>query len=93
MKVTPEIISYEFIGIKGKVAKSPHLDYVGVGGKIIEETRNTFTFLGEGLRRSVIKESAIFDFNFEDGTVVQIDGKLLVGRTEDRLKKSIKRLW
>jgi ribonuclease P protein subunit POP4 len=93
MKVTPEIISYEFIGIKGKVAKSSHIDYVGVGGKIIEETRNTFTFLGEGLRRSVIKESAIFDFNFDDGTVVQIDGKLLVGRTEDRLKKSIKRLW
>ncbi len=93
MKVTPDIITYEFIGRKGFVAQSPHLDYVGVGGKVIEETRNTFTFLGEGLKRSVIKESAIFNFDFDDGTVVQIDGKLLVGRTEDRLKKSVKRLW
>jgi ribonuclease P protein subunit POP4 len=93
MKVTPDIINHEFIGLQGIVAWSPHLDYVGVGGKVIEETRNTFIFLGEGQRRSVIKESALFDFNFEDGTIVQIDGKLLVGRTEDRLKKSIKRLW
>ena len=93
MKVTPDIINYEFIGVEGKVAKSPHLDYVGIGGKVIGETRNTFTFLDEGQRLSVIKESAIFDFNFEDGTIVQIDGKLLVGRTEDRLKKSVKRLW
>ena len=91
--MTPDIISYEFIGVEGKVAKSQHGDYVGVGGKVTGETRNTFTFLGAGQRRSVIKESAIFDFEFEDGTIVQIDGKLLVGRTEDRLKKSVKRLW
>ena len=93
MKITPEIINHEFIGVEGKVAKSPHKDYVGVGGRIIGETRNTFTFLSADQRLSVIKESAIFDFNFEDGTIVQIDGKLLVGRTEDRLKKSVKRLW
>ena len=93
MKVTPDIINREFIGVQGIVANSPHLDYVGVGGKVIGETRNTFTFLDEGHRRNIIKESAIFDFNFEDGTIVQIDGKLLVGRSEDRLKKNIKRLW
>jgi len=93
MKITPEIINHEFIGVQGIVARSPHLNYIGIGGKVIEETRNTFTFLGEGQRRSIIKESAIFNFNFEDGTIVQIDGKLLVGRTEDRLKKSVKRLW
>ncbi|MGA3110839.1 MAG: ribonuclease P protein subunit [Candidatus Bathyarchaeia archaeon] len=93
MKITPDIINHEFIGLQGIVAGSPHVDYVGLGGKVIEETRNTFTFLGEGQRRSVIKELALFNFNFEDGTIVQIDGKLLVGRTEDRLKKSVKRLW
>ncbi|HMK94736.1 MAG TPA: ribonuclease P protein subunit [Candidatus Limnocylindrales bacterium] len=93
MKVTPDIICYEFIGAEGKVAKSPHEDYVGVGGRVIGETKNTFIFLRENQRRSVIKESAIFNFKFDDGTVVQIDGKLLVGRPEDRLKKTIKRLW
>lgn len=93
MKVTPDIIRYEFIGTNATVAQSPHADYVGVGGQVIGETRNTFTFQSEGKAKSVIKESAIFDFTFNDGTVVEIDGKLLVGRSEDRIKKSIKRLW
>jgi ribonuclease P protein subunit POP4 len=93
MKVTPDIIRYEFIGTEGKVARSLHGDYVGSGGKVIGETKNTFTFLNEGQAKSVIKESATFNFQFDDGTVVEIEGKLLVGRPEDRLKKSIKRLW
>lgn len=93
MNVTPEIIRYEFIGTEGRVARSPHEGYVGLGGKVVGETKNTFTFLREGKVKSVIKESAVFNFKFDDGTVVEIDGKLLVGRPEDRLKKSIKRLW
>ena len=93
MKITPDIIRYEFIGVEGEVAKSSHKDYVKVGGKVIGETRNTFIFQNGSRRRSVIKESAVFNFKFNDGSIVQIDGKLLVGRPEDRLKKNIKRLW
>jgi ribonuclease P protein subunit POP4 len=93
MKVTPDVIRYEFIGLQGKVADSPHHDYIGVGGQVVGESKNTFTFHYEGKNRSVIKESAIFNFQFDDGTIVEIDGKLLVGRSEDRLKKSVKRLW
>ncbi len=93
MKVTPDITRYEFVGTNACVAHSSHADYVGVCGEVIGETRNTFTLSGEGKQRSIIKQNAVFDFTFTDGTVVEIDGKLLVGRSEDRLKKSIKRLW
>jgi len=93
MKVTPDIIRYEFIGAEGKVAQSLHENYVGLNGKVIGETKNTFTFLNEGQAKSIIKEFSVFNFTFNDGTVVDIDGKLLVGRSEDRLKKNIKRLW
>ncbi len=93
MKVTPDIIRSEFIGTKGQVAQSPNMDYVGVSGIVVGETKNTFIFQGEGKARSLIKEAATFDFTFNDGTVVEIDGKLLVGRPEDRLKKNMKRLW
>jgi ribonuclease P protein subunit POP4 len=93
MKVTPDIIRYEFIGAEGKVAKSLHENYVGLNGRVIGETKNTFTFLQEGQAKNIIKEFSVFNFTFDDGTVVDIDGKLLVGRSEDRLKKSIKRLW
>ncbi len=43
--------------------------------------------------KNVVKEVAVFRFRFSDGAIVEIDGKLLVGRPEDRLKKSVKRLW
>ncbi|MCL2359717.1 MAG: ribonuclease P protein subunit [Nitrososphaerota archaeon] len=93
MKVTPDIVRYEFIGAQGLVAQSSNMAYRGVGGLVIGESRNTFTFQDQKQTRSVIKDVAIFDFTFSDGTVVEIDGKLLVGRSEDRLKKSVKRLW
>ncbi|MEM2080931.1 MAG: ribonuclease P protein component 1 [Candidatus Bathyarchaeia archaeon] len=93
MRVTSDIIRHEFIGAEGKIAKSPHVDYTGLCGKVIGETKNTFTLLHEGKPRRVIKNMAVFHFKFADGTVVEIDGRLLVGRPEDRLKKSIKRLW
>jgi ribonuclease P protein subunit POP4 len=93
MKVTSDIIREEFVGIEGKVASSNHMDYVGLSGVVVDETRNTFVFQREGKTKRVVKDSSIFNFQFSDGTVVEIDGRLLVGKPEDRLKKTVKRLW
>lgn len=93
MKVTPNIIRYEFIGTEAEVAESRHQDYLGISGKIVDETRNTFLISHRGDRKRIIKDVAIFHFKFPDGTVVEIDGELLVGRPEDRVKKRIRRLW
>lgn len=93
MKVTPDIIRYEFIGSELKVVKSTSPCYVGVKGKVIDETRNTLTVLQGNKRKIIVKELSTFHFKFSDGTVVEIDGKLIVGRPEDRLKKGIRRLW
>jgi len=93
MKVTPEVLCYEFIGTEAKVAKNKNRDCVGIRGKIVDETRNTFTILQEAEKKQIIKESSVFFFKFSDGTLIEIDGKLLVGRPEDRIKKRIKRLW
>jgi len=93
MKVTTGIIRDEFIGTEGRVAESRHQDYVGIYGEVVDETKNTFTITHGGKQKSILKEAAVFRFKFSDGTIVEIDGKLLVGRPEDRLKKSIKRLW
>ena len=93
MKITPDIIRHEFIGTQGKIAESPHAGYVGIRGEVIDETKNTFTLLHKGKAKSVMKNSVVFNFKFSDGTIVEIDGRLLVGRPEDRLKKTVKRLW
>ena len=93
MKITPDIIRGEFIGTESRIAGSQHPNYVGITGRIINETKNTFTIFRAGKAKNIVKDSAVFHFKFPDGTVVEIDGKLLVGRPEDRLKKSVKRLW
>lgn len=93
MKITPDIIRHEFIGCRGEIAQSIHRDYVGITGTIISETRNTFILKDEDETKNIIKDTSIFNFQLNDGTIVQIDGKLLVGRPEDRLKKTMKRLW
>jgi ribonuclease P protein subunit POP4 len=93
MKITPDIIRYEFIGTQARIAQSAHLGYIGLAGPVIAETKNTLTLIHQGQPKSVIKDLATFDFSFDDGTTVEVDGKLLVGRSEDRLKKGLKRLW
>jgi ribonuclease P protein subunit POP4 len=93
MKVTPDVINGEFVGTNCTITESRHLDYVGISGEVVNESKNTFAIMQTDGAKSIIKEAAVFQFGFSDGTIVEIDGKLLVGRPEDRLKKSIKRLW
>ncbi|RJS91117.1 ribonuclease P protein subunit [Candidatus Bathyarchaeota archaeon] len=93
MKVTPEIIQHEFIGLKAKVVKCANPYCEGIKGKVIDETRNTFLLEENGIEKRVIKEISVFQFTYPDGTVVEISGKLLVGRPEDRIKKIIRRRW
>jgi ribonuclease P protein subunit POP4 len=93
MNVTPNIVRCEFIGTHVRVAKSSHDENVGIRGRVVGETRNTFAILHEGRKKTVAKDSSVFHFTLSDGTIIEVNGKLLTGRPEDRLKKNIRRLW
>jgi len=93
VKVTPAIIQHEFIGLQVKVAKPSNQNYIGISGTIINETRNTFQILQDDKRKTIVKGQAVFHFTLPDATIVEIDGKILIGRPEERLKKRIRRLW
>jgi ribonuclease P protein subunit POP4 len=93
MSITPEIICSELIGTNVKITKSINPNYIGIYGKVIDETKKTFSISSEGKTKIIVKGISVFHFSLSDGTIVEIDGRLLIGRPEDRLKKSIKRLW
>ncbi|MFC1488185.1 ribonuclease P protein component 1 [Thermoproteota archaeon] len=93
MTVTPSIVQHEFIGLETNVVKSSNPDLVGITGKVVDETRNTFTILHDNKEKVVVKEIAVFDFALPDGTIVEMDGKVIMGRSEDRLKKRPRRIW
>ncbi|MGQ9460683.1 MAG: ribonuclease P protein component 1 [Candidatus Bathyarchaeaceae archaeon] len=93
MKVTPAILQQEFIGRNARIVRSSHPSYVGIVGKVVDETRNTISILHKDKKKIIIKNTAVFHFTFSDGTIVEIDGKAIVGRPEDRIKKRVRRLW
>jgi len=93
MKITPAIIQGEFIGLDAKIAKSAQQSTAGMKGKVIDETRNTFIITHNNKKKVIAKSTSVFHFTLPDGTVVEIEGKLLIGRPEDRVKKRVRRLW
>jgi len=93
VKVSPDILQSELIGLRAKVAKSLHADYLGIKGKVIDETRKTLVILHGNERKTVTKNVAVFHFTMPNGTIVEIDGKAIVGRPEDRVKKQVRRRW
>lgn len=93
MSVSPSVVQHEFIGLVTTVVKSSNPSVVGICGRVVDETRNTFIILHGSEEKVVIKDTAVFDFVLSDGTVVEIDGNVMMGRPEDRIKKRPRRLW
>lgn len=84
---TPEnIIRHELIGLKVKIAKSPDKGLERIRGIIIDETKNMLTIESRGKKKMVPKSENVFHIFLEEGKVVEVEGKLLVGRPEDRIK-------
>ena len=93
MKVTPRIVQREFIGLNAEVVRSSNPTYVGISGRVVDETRNILVIMHQNEKKAIIKNTAVFHFTMPDGTVVEINGKVIVGRPEDRIKKRVRRLW
>lgn len=93
MKVTPRIVQQEFIGLNTEVVRSSNPTYVGISGRVIDETRNVLVIMHQNKQKAIVKNTAVFHFTMPDGTVVEINGKVIVGRPEDRIKKRFRRLW
>ncbi len=66
-----------------KVIHSPNKHLIGVEGTVIDETRNTFE-LDNG--KKIIKKNSVLIMNNGKQTIT-LEGKQLVGKPEDRLKK------
>lgn len=93
MKAAVTIVQDEFIGLNAKVVKGNNPSHIGISGKVIDETRNTIVIRHKNEDKIIAKETAVFQFTLHDGTVVEVEGNIIVGRPEDRMKKRLKRRW
>jgi len=94
--VTPvtadNVTRYELIGLDARISGANNKSQNRIKGLITAETRNTLTISCGKKEKTVAKESASFIFNLGD-TSVEVEGKTLIGRPEDRVKKKPKKDW
>ena len=91
--ITPEtLVKHELIGLDLEVVNSTNKKVIGVKGVVVGESRNTVKVrLKGGKEKSFIKDQCIFVFILPSGEKVKVDGEVLVGRPEDRIKKKFKK--
>ena len=88
-----EILQKTLIGLDSEVVSSPHSEYLGIAGRVIDETRNTLVILHDGEKKTIIKGTVVFHFTLRDGTIVEVNGKAIIGRPENRIKRRDWRRW
>jgi ribonuclease P protein subunit POP4 len=93
LRISPSIVKHELIGLNAEIARSRNPSYLGIGGTIVDETRNTFRISHSGRTKTIIKDQAAFSIAFPGSAVVQVDGATLRGRPSDRLKRRVWRRW
>ncbi len=91
MAVTPySILRHELVGLQAKVEGSPDRSLVGLSGKITDETQKTLTLTGLKGSKKVPKENTTLSIHTDSGDELLINGSLLLGRPEERIKKKIR---
>ena len=94
MRITPQnIVRHELVGLSTHIVESKDPSHVCRKGVILDESKEMFQ-IGTGQGTIVVpKGICVFDMTLPDNTTVRIDGGLLRGRPEDRMKKHLNRSW
>lgn len=89
MREPGNITQHELIGLKAEIKESKNKSLTGLKGKVIDETRNMLKIETEKGEKEIPKKDCTFSFKLDDKKV-QVEGRLLVGRPEDRIKRKVK---
>lgn len=88
MRTIYNILRHELIGLETKIVKATDKNYM-ISGRIIDETKNTISIESDRKIKKLPKNCITLQLKLDD-CIVNIDGKLLVGRPEERIKKKYK---
>ena len=94
MNIAPEnILRHELVGLSTHIVESrdPHL--LCKQGLILGESREMIHLDTKRGKMSAPKGVCVFDITLPNGSVIRVDGKMLIGRPEDRVKKHSNRSW
>jgi ribonuclease P protein subunit POP4 len=91
LPIGSNILLHELIGLEIKVLEDSNPNNRYIKGTVVDESKNTLTIESDK-NIKIAKEEAVFLIKL-NGETVKIEGKALLGRPEDRVKRKIKRRW
>jgi len=77
---------HELIGLEVEIVNSTHSGYIGVRGRVVDETRRMFIIESGGVEKKIPKGSCVFEF-VDGGQKERIEGAEIEFRPEDRVKR------
>ncbi|MBI2676299.1 MAG: ribonuclease P protein component 1 [Candidatus Aenigmarchaeota archaeon] len=92
MPITPRnLVRHELIGLDVGIVYCTDKKMEGMEGAVIDETRNMLVIRTAKGDKRIAKESATFSFRLPSGEGVRVDGKIIVSRPEDRIKRKLRK--
>ena len=85
-----DIVKGELIGLSIEVTAAKNPTLVGLRGQIIDETKYTLTIEDGHISKKVLKEQVSITTTIHN-KIVTVDGRALIARPEERIKKKIRR--
>lgn len=87
MRTAKNILFHTFIGLDAEVVQSTSRVLKGIKGKVIDETKNMLIIETDKGEKKIQKVSCVFRFKLESGESVEVEGKKICFRPEERAKK------
>ena len=90
LPITPENLPrHELIGLQAEIIESTDPTKEGIQGEILDETRDMLRICD----KKVAKENCIFLIEIPSGEKVELNGKIIAKRPEDRIDMKIPSKW
>lgn len=95
--INPENIHrHELIGLKIEIIQSTDKQMMGMNGLVVDETKNLLIIDSsktDSNRVRIPKKDCVFRFSLPSGEQVDVDGRLLKLKPENRLKNVMRKRW
>ena len=92
MITSKNLVHHEFIGLNVQVTSESDSSLKLIG-TIIDETKNTIKIEDKNKNEKLVpKKGSIFVFELPNGEKIEVNGKILSIRPEDRIKKRFKKI-
>jgi ribonuclease P protein subunit POP4 len=94
MKISPDsIVQQDLIGLQAHIVSSSDPGHICRRGVIVDEARKVVHMDIDSTRIIIPKKNTVFQFRLPTGEQLRVNGNLLIGRPEERMKKQPPRRW